>query len=441
MSKVICEVCGTAYPETALQCPICGCVRPADVQGIPSVNDEAAPERKYEHVKGGRFSKSNVRKRNTGVQPDTYSAPAKQVKSAKPATHTPSPADNRRKKKKKKYDNTGLVITILVLLLAIIVVFAYIAIKWFAPSSAPAEVPVTDPPVITEAPIDDVLSDDVIEELVDIPCVDIVLDSYEVNLENAGDHVYLGVTLDPFDTTDELLFESENNSVAMAEADGRITAVRKGETVVTVSCGVVSVQCKVTVGVPKEKLELNRQEIIFEAVGDTWTVYSGNLPFDKITWSSDDETVATVEDGLVTAVGSGVTTIYGNYNGQIQSCVVRCNFVDETVATPTDPAEIIDATEATEAETQPASSEYKTPFKLKNLWGGRSDDVSLDVGKFFELALVDSNGKHIKGVTWTVEDGSSCTVNDGTVRAVRSGKCTIVATYGGETYKCIIRVK
>ena len=25
MNKIICDVCGTDYPETAAQCPICGC--------------------------------------------------------------------------------------------------------------------------------------------------------------------------------------------------------------------------------------------------------------------------------------------------------------------------------------------------------------------------------------------------------------------------------
>ena len=28
MSKIICDVCGTSYPETAAACPICGCARP-----------------------------------------------------------------------------------------------------------------------------------------------------------------------------------------------------------------------------------------------------------------------------------------------------------------------------------------------------------------------------------------------------------------------------
>ena len=61
MSKIICDVCGTSYPETATQCPICGCMRPAEAQGL---SGEAESPRTYTHVKGGRFSKANVRKRN-----------------------------------------------------------------------------------------------------------------------------------------------------------------------------------------------------------------------------------------------------------------------------------------------------------------------------------------------------------------------------------------
>ena len=206
------------------------------------------------------------------------------------------------------------------------------------------------------------------------------------------------------------------------------------------TCGVVSVQCKVTVGVPKIELTLNRDELIFENVGESWSLYSGDIPSDDIDWTSDDETVATVADGVVTAVGEGVTTVYGNYKGQIQSCVVRCTFAQEP--TETSDEETGETTsEEVPTETQPVSSEYSTPFSLKNLFGPNSKDVSLARGDSFELALVDSNGKHIKGVTWTVEGGSSCTVDDGFVKAVSSGNCTIVATYGGETYKCIVRVR
>ena len=63
MSKVICDVCGTTYPETAAVCPICGCAKNTTDQTVAdsTQNPEVAA---YTPVKGGRFSKSNVRKRN-----------------------------------------------------------------------------------------------------------------------------------------------------------------------------------------------------------------------------------------------------------------------------------------------------------------------------------------------------------------------------------------
>ena len=54
MSKVICDICGTSFPESATQCPICGCVRPAEVVSVPETEEEKTG---YTYVKGGRFSK------------------------------------------------------------------------------------------------------------------------------------------------------------------------------------------------------------------------------------------------------------------------------------------------------------------------------------------------------------------------------------------------
>jgi len=431
MSKIICEVCGTAYPEASTQCPICGCVRPADAQGIPSSTVETAPERTYQHVKGGRFSKANVRKRTTSSQNGAYE------KADKPArASAPSHPKQSSHKQKKQSGNMGLVITIFVLLLAIIAVVAYILIKFFIPTSSKLEV--TEP---TESAVIIEPSDVVDETPGDIYCQELSLDAYELNLESAGDYTYLTAILTPFDTTEEVIFESADSSVAMAEPDGRIVAVRKGETFVTVTCGIVSAQCKVTVGIPKIVFELDSQEVTLMAPGESVFIYTGEIPADEISWSSDDNSVATVSAGVVTAVGSGSTTVYGDYNGETQSCVIYCEFAEATdpVTTEDDEPENVEA-EATEpAETQAPSSEYKAPFALKNLIGPNSQEVSLYVGDSFSLALVDSNGTHIKGVSWTVE-GSCCTVSDGTVKALRSGNCVIVATYGGETYECRIIV-
>lgn len=426
MSKTICEVCGTAYPEASTQCPICGCVRPADAQGVHTNAAEATPERTYQHVKGGRFSKANVRKRTSSSQ-GTYAKPAKTSKEAAAPVATPP-----QKKKKKSNGNIGLVITIFVLLLAIIAVIAYILIKFFLP--APAEPEVTDPTFIEEPT-------ELIEETVgEIACMDLVLDSYELVLENAGDYTYLTAMPDPFDTTEAIVFESADNDIAMVDSDGRIAAVRKGETVITVTCGAVSVQCKVTVGVPKVVFELDSQEFTLEKAGDTCFIYSGSIPYDDILWSTDDAAVATVDGGVVTAVGNGTTTIYGDYNGQIVSCIIRCEFIEEPTEVDEQVESTSEQTDPTEPpETEPPADKYKSPFQLKNLIGVRADDVSISVGETFILALVDSNGTQIDGVTWSVE-GGSCTVNNGTVKGVRSGYCEVVATYGGQTYKCIVRV-
>ena len=433
MSKIICEVCGTAYPEASTQCPICGCVRPADANGVPSGPEEKAPERTYLHVKGGRFSKANVRKRTTASQNGSH------VKSDKPArTSAPSQPKQSSHKKKKQNGNMGLVITIFVLLLAIIAVVAYILIKFFIPtSSKPVE---TEP---SEA-IEIVEPSEVVDEPVgDIYCQELSLDAYELNLESAGDYTYLTAVPEPFDTTEEIIFESADSSIVMAESDGRITAVRKGETFVTVTCGIVSAQCKVTVGIPKVVFELDSQEVTLLSPGESVIIYTGDIAVDSISWSTDDESIATVSAGVVTAVGSGTTTVYGDYNGEIQSCIVNCEF-EEVTEPATEAGEEVSETEPVE-ETEPAateapSSEYKAPFALKNLIGPNSQEVSLYIGDSFSLALIDSNGTHIKGVTWTVENGSCCTVSDGTVKAVRSGNCVIVATYGGQTYKCKIIV-
>ena len=70
MNKIICDVCGTAYPETASQCPICGCARTSNTAvSADQLAEDAAAASGYNYVKGGRFSKSNVRKRNQN-QPD-----------------------------------------------------------------------------------------------------------------------------------------------------------------------------------------------------------------------------------------------------------------------------------------------------------------------------------------------------------------------------------
>lgn len=401
MSKVICDVCGTSYPETSAQCPICGCVRPADAQGIEEEGTEVRAAGTYQYVKGGRFSNKNVRKRNASKQ-----AAARRNANSDEKT---SP----KKRSKKNTGNTGLIITIIALLLAIIAVVGYIIVKFFLPIEQPQK---PEPEVVTTG---------LVEEPTPatdpkIPCEEIVLGASEFVLNAVDQQVALNATFTPADSTDVVLYASDNEAVATVDQTGTVTAVDFGEATITVSCGEIVVQCIIIV---EEPFVLDMDNVVFSEIGKTQSIYSGTIPLNEITWTTDDESIAVVADGVITSVGVGSTTVYGEYRGTPLSCSVVCD-----ATTPTE------STEATTSNVAPG------PYKLKNLVGGSSADVTLKVGEQFSLALMDADGNKISDVTWTVKDGSSCTVTNGLVKAVSSGRSVVVASYNGETFECIVRV-
>jgi len=92
MNKIFCDVCGTSYPETANQCPICG---NAKSEGAGTSGNSVPQDTGYAYVKGGRFSHRNVRKRNNGKKdlPRTVapSRPVSEKPVPKKTEETPAP--------------------------------------------------------------------------------------------------------------------------------------------------------------------------------------------------------------------------------------------------------------------------------------------------------------------------------------------------------------
>ena len=78
MNKIICDICGTKYPDTAEQCPICGYANTAIAAGAAVASEiednflEDIIQEPRSKVKGGRFSKTNVRKRGVPVEDDEF---------------------------------------------------------------------------------------------------------------------------------------------------------------------------------------------------------------------------------------------------------------------------------------------------------------------------------------------------------------------------------
>ena len=126
----------------------------------------------------------------------------------------------------------------------------------------------------------------------------------------------LTATVTPSDATDQtVIWSSSDTNVATVDENGVVTAVGVGSATITVTTteGSYTDTCAVTVTQPVTGVTLDRDELSL-TVGRTETLTATVTPdnaSDKtVTWSSSDETVATVdENGVVTAVGVGSATI------------------------------------------------------------------------------------------------------------------------------------
>ena len=82
----------------------------------------------------------------------------------------------------------------------------------------------------------------------------------------------------------------------------------------------------------------DKERIVLVTEGEKWILYDGSVDYSDITWTSDDPSVATFDNGVVTAVGSGETTVHADYMDTRVSCTVLCNirFLQGASTEPTD---------------------------------------------------------------------------------------------------------
>lgn len=369
MSKIVCDVCGTSYPEASSNCPICGSMHAVGRSSSGSTGADNKTSSTYTAVRGGRFSTANVQRRNkasnvptkkvtttksakTGSTAKTTKAtqPAKHVQPAKPVNsskRTKQTTANKKVKRENDKVTTGLTITAVILVLLIIAVVVYIGLRFFGSglfgdmgnkkpgtSQTPqdSQNPQVQLPQQTQGQQN--------PEFVEIPCASLSLDVDSMVLDEIGTSRMLYATPSPADTTSPITYTSSNEDVVIVSADGKVTAVGPGEAEITVSCGAFSKVCYVACTAVSsdetteateetqadEQFMLNRSDITFSKHGESWLLYSGNIAKNQITWTTDDASVASIEGGKVVAEGSGTTTVYGEYAGQKVSCIIRCNF-------------------------------------------------------------------------------------------------------------------
>lgn len=147
---------------------------------------------------------------------------------------------------------------------------------------------------------------------------DVSLDRTELTLTE-GEAETLTATVRP-DNADnrKVTWSSDKTDVATVGGDGRVTAVKAGEAVVTVTTedGGKTATCKVTVKakvVPVTGVDVKPWSVTIGANGTTkltCTVAPSNATNRNVRWESDNPSVATVDsDGNVRAVSAGVAKV------------------------------------------------------------------------------------------------------------------------------------
>ena len=161
----------------------------------------------------------------------------------------------------------------------------------------------------------------------------LTLDQTTMEMTVGDDPVTLVATVLPSEFTDKrLTWTSSNPSVAKVDSHGVVTAVSSGTasiTARTLDGSSLSASCKVIVNCLVESVSLDKTTLKLYR-GRTSTLTATIIPADatdkSVTWTSIDESVATVDQsGMVTAVGLGTTTIMVKTvdGGYMASCSVE----------------------------------------------------------------------------------------------------------------------
>lgn len=241
MSKIICDVCGTRYPDTAEQCPICGHIREAagkTVEDVLIMDDGRSQPR--QKVQGGRFSKSNVQKRMEGTVP--YEAALAKSKVARKAETTHSESRKEAaftEDSQNKKTNTILNVLLVMVILALLAVTGFIFTEHILPqiNKPEATLPPTEAYEETAEPTE--------SQEPTFPCEELILDEKEFLFTEYEQKRLINVEVKPENTTDELIFTSGDDLIATVDSEGCITALAEGQTVITISCGDIQVEYEV----------------------------------------------------------------------------------------------------------------------------------------------------------------------------------------------------
>lgn len=406
--KIICDVCGTTFSETEANCPICGCaaVKPAKTVADSGPADASVNATANAYARGGRFSKSNVKR----------------------GTRTRNPegrfSDDKGRRNEEQQGNKGLIAVVIILLLAIIMVVVYIGVNVLFKDMGGND---DGGNQTTGSQQQNVGGDQ------SIACTSVKIGDKTVVLDKENMSYNLNILLEPQNTTDKVVYESSDPEIATVDDKGNIQpGTKQGIAIVTVTCGSASDTCTVVSSVGEDpetsepptpdvtlpdgfvlKLKTYKDSGEITIAGDAVTsIYTETMGVkaSDITWTTSDPSIATVENGKVTGVGKGYCYVTAAIGDQTATCKVICS-----------------------SDGTPPSD-----YKISHV------DVTIAVGETFNLSLKHKEtGANVQGIEWQVSEEGIVSINGNKItgQTVAWSGVKVFVEYEGITYTCKIIVK
>lgn len=351
MSKIICDICGTTYPDTSECCPICGFSNDSSVE-LP-VSDYSEEVSLEEMDVNTSTAPASARKK------EIFDFDEVNMEEEPEEEYSEQDYDEEEKEEEPRH-NTLAIVLLTTLIVVLLGVAAFIYLRYFLPNMGKDE---------------NVATTEVIQEMETtaetaeptVPCQQMgMLSAAIAELNAEGQQFLLHVKSFPENTTDQIIYTSEDESIATVTEDGKITAVSEGETKIIISCGKVVMDCPVLVKYVEETVPPTTEETVPEETAAETTpaaettgaeeqapqsgtnlknvtlklkqkdiklgvyyyhelVLDCDLKPEEVTWSSEHPHIATVDEkGNVTAIKEGTTSITAKYGDQEAQCIVRC---------------------------------------------------------------------------------------------------------------------
>lgn len=177
----------------------------------------------------------------------------------------------------------------------------------------------------------------VVVENTSVDCESLTLSETSITLTDKSQHD-ITATVTPDTCTYEVSWSSENDEIVTIDNGGHMTAVANGTTNIIATCGSQTATCSVTVSIEEiscTSIQLSSDTLTFTESGSqtlTYTVTPENTT-DTVSWLSDNESVAIVTDGVVTAVGNGSCVITASCGSYSDTCSIEVSGIEESTWT------------------------------------------------------------------------------------------------------------